>query len=476
MTFNSIQFLVFLPTTLALFWAISGRRHRNVILLVASYVFYGYWDWRFLGLIMVSTLVDYVVAQRVAATETDRGRTRWLLVSLVVNLGILGYFKYAGFFVDSALRFVDAIGFTANETMFRVLLPVGISFYTFQTISYTMDVYRRRIEPERSLLTFAVYVAFFPQLVAGPIERAQHLLPQLQRPAVAPDRERVRSALVLILSGLFKKVVIADLLAPVANAAFDHPDQQGSAMLLVGAFAFSLQIYGDFAGYSSIARGTSRLFGVELIRNFEQPYLSTNITQFWRTWHISLSNWLHDYLYIPLGGNRGTRWETARNLMLTMLLGGLWHGASWHFVVWGGLHGLALAVHRFLGAYEPRGLPPPPRWKDLPRIIPTFVFVTLLWIAFRASSFADATDYVRGLGEWRAPIVERPDFWRSDVLLVASLYAAALAMDLVDRSRARIDPLRTWGPVRWGLVVGAMLVAIAVSSGGKTEPFIYFQF
>ncbi len=358
--------------------------------------------------------------------------------------------------------------------MLTIVLPVGISFYTFQTISYTFDVFRRRIEPERDLLTFAVYVAYFPQLVAGPIERARRLLPQLQRPRRHPDATDRWTAFLLILTGLFKKVVLADGLAALVGARFSDPSAHGALSLLLGAYAFAIQIYGDFSGYSSIARGVSRLFGIELMRNFEQPYLSANITEFWRTWHISLSTWLRDYLYVPLGGNRSGRARTYRNLMLTMLLGGLWHGAAWTFVAWGGVHGLALAIHRAMGRRVPRDRPRPPRWRDAGRILLTFHFVAAAWVLFRADSFTLAGEYFAGLLRWADP--SAADGLAGAAVLVLGFLAAMLALDLVDRSRAVIRPLQRWGAVRIGVPVGLMVTALLVWSGGTPEPFIYFQF
>lgn len=345
MFFNSFEYAVFLPVVLVLYWTVL-RKRQNSLLLVASYFFYAAWDWRFLGLLMLSTIVDFCVGRTLGTRNEAATRKRLVGLSLAINLGVLGFFKYFNFFAESFADFMGRFGLAPDTPTLKVILPVGISFYTFQTLAYTIDVYRRKKEPEQNLLDFAVYVAFFPQLVAGPIERAQRLLPQIKTPRTSINYEQIRSGLFLILLGLVRKVVIADSLAPIVNEAFRTADSAGAVTLMVGIVAFALQIYGDFAGYSDIARGSSRLLGIELMENFNQPYLSRNITHFWRTWHISLSTWLRDYLYIPLGGNRKGVSKTYRNLMLTMLLGGLWHGAAWTFVVWGGLHGLYLVVHR----------------------------------------------------------------------------------------------------------------------------------
>lgn len=475
MIFNSFEFFVFLAVVVAAYWSLR-RRGQNLLLLVASYVFYGWWDYRFLSLIMISTLADFFIAQGVERTSADRVRRRWLLASLGVNLGILGFFKYFDFFIESAAGLLETIGVAVHPPLLAIVLPVGISFYTFQTISYTFDVYRRRVEPERNLITFGVYVAFFPQLVAGPIERAQRLLPQIQRDRVAPGIDRVWSATWLILTGLFKKIVLADGLAEVVQTRFDSPGQHGAVSLLIGVYAFSIQIYGDFSGYSSIARGVSRLFGIELMRNFEQPYLSTNIAQFWRTWHISLSTWLWDYLYIPLGGNRRGRRRTYINLMLVMLIGGLWHGAAWTFVVWGGLHGVYLAVDRALGAYEARGRPSAPRLGDVGRILMTFHAVAFAWIFFRASSLSAAVDYLSGFARITSTAAGDGGSLAAQAVGLVAFATAAFALDWIDRNRARYRPLEAWSPVPLGVAMAAMVVGLVVFSGGTLVPFIYFQF
>ena len=333
MLFNSVQFVLFFVAVVVMHWAATPR-WRNPILLAASYIFYGMWDWRFLGLLLVSTFVDYSVGRLLEGDRPERTRRALLATSVTVNLGILGFFKYANFFADGFVDLAGSIGLAPGQFTLQVILPVGISFYTFQTMSYSIDVYRRRLEPCRSVVDFATYVAYFPQLVAGPIERAHNLLPRLQRTDRSIGRAEIESGLGLILLGLVKKVVLADGVASVADKAFSDPSGLSFVAVAAGVVAFSIQIYGDFSGYTDIARGVSRLLGVELLLNFRQPYLARNITEFWRQWHISLSNWLRDYLYIPLGGNRRGSTLTVVNLMITMLLGGLWHGASWTFVFW----------------------------------------------------------------------------------------------------------------------------------------------
>ena len=333
MVFNSYAFALFLPIVLGGYWLLKGHRRQNAWLLVASYVFYGAWDVRFLLLMWFTTLVDFFVGKRLQREGDERTRRRVLALSLVVNLGVLATFKYFGFFTDSFASLASSVGVEVDPPTLQLLLPIGISFYTFHGISYTVDVYRRHIDAVDDLPTFAVFVAYFPQLVAGPIGRATIQLPQFQNDRELPDADHARSGAWLILIGLLKKIVIADSLAPLVNETWAAVETRSALALVLAAIGFSLQIYGDFSGYTDIARGVSRLFGIELLRNFDQPYLSRNITEFWRRWHISLSTWLRDYLYVPLGGNRKTARRTSFNLFATMLLGGLWHGAAWTFVI-----------------------------------------------------------------------------------------------------------------------------------------------
>jgi D-alanyl-lipoteichoic acid acyltransferase DltB (MBOAT superfamily) len=334
MLFNSFIFFIFLAVVLPLYYWLP-KKLRNPLLLVASYVFYGYWDYRFTALLAISTLIDFFVGQKLHLSANPNTRKRWLSLSMLSNLGILGAFKYYGFFVSSFAPLAAIFGGNLDYLHLNIILPVGISFYTFQTMSYTIDIYRRKLEPTNNFIDFAVFVSFFPQLVAGPIERASNLLPQIAKVPL-PSRIQVEKGIVLIATGLFKKVMIGDTAGRIVDHVFAQPEIYKSPELLAALVLFSIQIYADFSGYSSIARGTAKLLGIELMKNFEQPYLSRNITEFWRRWHISLSSWLRDYLYISLGGNRKGISRTYVNLMLTMLLGGLWHGASWNFVIWGG--------------------------------------------------------------------------------------------------------------------------------------------
>ncbi len=439
-----------------------------MVLLAASYVFYGWWDWRFLSLLAISTISDFVIG-RTMPSASESGRRRLLWLSVAVNLGLLGTFKYFNFFVDSAIDMLATVGLNPSTPVLQVVLPVGISFYTFQTLSYSFDVYRGRIEPCRSLIDFATFVAYFPQLVAGPVERAHRLLPQITTPREKPTASQVQSGLTLFAFGLMKKVAIADMLAPIVDRGFGtNPAQLSSTEVAVAIVGFSVQIYADFSGYTDMARGVSRLLNIELMRNFEQPYLSRNITEFWRRWHISLSTWLRDYLYIPLGGNRHGTASTYRNILITMLLGGLWHGAGWSFVLWGAIHGVALVVHRMVGGVASDARL---RFRDVPSIGATFGLVTAAWVFFRASSASHAVEMFGRLAAFESTNIVS---W--DGVLVVCFLAVLAILDLVqrtDRDRPIADGRR---PLTSGLAVGAALLAVLVASGSESSPFIYFQF
>ena len=400
MHFITSAFWAFLPTVLLLYWALRVHwRWQNALLLAASYFFYGWWDARFLLLIAGSTAVDFVVGRRLAALEAPRSRKAWLGVSLAFNLGMLAWFKYAGFLVEQWVSAWASVGVTMDPMTMQIILPVGISFYTFQTLSYSIDVYRRRIEPAQDVVAFATYVAFFPQLVAGPIERATRLLPQMLGPRSVTETS-VRSGLRLMCWGVFKKVVIADSAAVFANAAFGEAGWSGLYMA-VGVVAFALQIYGDFSGYSDIAIGTARLFGIRLQSNFRFPYFSRDLGEFWRRWHVSLNTWFRDYLYIPLGGSRRGRSRAVFNVAVVFLVSGLWHGADWKFVTWGAVHA-ACFVPLFLmgGNRRPEQVW---RWSDLPKTLWTFAVVCFAWVFFRADDMGHALDVLARMGQgWTA--------------------------------------------------------------------------
>lgn len=354
MLFNSGVFLKFFAAFLLLYWLVRhDLRARNWLIVLASYLFYGWWDYRFLSLILISSVMDYGVGLALQGAERPRARQAWLVVSLAGNLAILGFFKYYDFFVSSGAALLAQLGLPFHARTLGIILPVGVSFYTFQSISYVMDVYRRELPATRSLVQFLAYVSFFPQLVAGPIERAAHLLPQFAKTRAITPRMLEEGGWLMVL-GLFKKVVLADNLAPLADMVYQNTTFSGPAVAL-GTVAFAFQIYCDFSGYSDIARGTARVLGFDIMVNFNLPYAAANLREFWRRWHISLSTWLRDYLYIPLGGNRGGKARTCLNVFLTMLLGGLWHGAAWNFVLWGVWHGAGLVVQRVVRGASERG-------------------------------------------------------------------------------------------------------------------------
>lgn len=475
MLFNSIDFLIFLPVVLAVYYVLSTRA-QNVWLLVASYTFYGWWDWRFLGLILLSTVVDFWVGQKIAVSRDAKIKRRLLVVSILTNLGILGVFKYYGFFVQSLVSLLEAIGVQAHVTTLQIVLPVGISFYTFQTMSYSFDIYRGRIGPTKNFLNFALFVAYFPQLVAGPIERAHRLLPKLEAARKIAWLD-IAVGFELILLGFFKKVAVADTLGPLVDSRFADPSMSSGLDLLLTTYLFAFQIYADFSGYADIARGTSRFFGVDLMRNFNQPYLSQSITEFWRRWHISLSTWLRDYLYIPLGGNRKGARRTYANLMTTMLLGGLWHGANWTFVVWGGLHGLYLACHKLLlrGKRVSNGNFRVGSVMVFIRILVTFHLVCLTWIFFRADDLTGAFDVLSRIVLWEAgsPDMRALEIGERIALLLGTLV-------LLDWLQARRGDHAVM--VRWHWIprsIGyALLTLMTLTIGNVIDevPFIYFQF
>ena len=409
MLFNSPEFLLFLPIVFALYWFVVQRnlRAQNVLLVLASYVFYGWWDWRFLGLIALSTVVDYLVGLQIDGAQEKRTRKQWLAVSLVVNLGLLCYFKYSNFFIDSWVDVWTAAGVTMHVSSLKVILPVGISFYTFQTLSYSIDIYRGTLKPTRSFINFAAFVSFFPQLVAGPIERASRLLPQIENRREFKYEEGV-AGLRLILWGMFKKVVVADTCAIYANDIFANYTDYSGPTLMLGAVYFAFQIYGDFSGYSDIAIGTAKLFGIQLMTNFKTPYFARDIAEFWRRWHISLSTWFRDYLYIPLGGSRAGKWKSVRNVFVIFLISGFWHGANWTFIAWGGIHAclfLPLLLRGTNRRFATKTIAKN-RWlpnvRELLGMAWTFTMVCIAWVFFRAESVGEATAYLSKIGSIRA--------------------------------------------------------------------------
>ena len=405
MLFNSLEFLLFLPIVFILYWLIFGKslKFQNLLILISSYVFYGWWDYRFLALIFLSTVVDYTLGLKLDREKKTASRKFLLGLSVLFNLSLLGFFKYYNFFVDSWVDLLGSMGYEVQSTWtLNIVLPVGISFYTFQTMSYTIDIYRKQLKPTKDFISFASFVSFFPQLVAGPIERATNLLPQILNIRTFNYTQGLQG-LRLILWGMFKKVVIADSLAPIVDDIFANYDQLGGGTLILGALYFSFQIYCDFSGYSDIAIGTSKLFGFELMSNFKFPYFSRNIGEFWRRWHVSLSTWFRDYLYIPLGGSKRGRGKSLRNIFVIFIVSGFWHGANWTFLVWGLIHSL-LYVPSFLFKTNRKYTNAVvaedtwfPSWKELLQISTTFFFVAISWIVFRSDSLSDSFLYIKNI-------------------------------------------------------------------------------
>lgn len=460
MVFSQIEFLVFLAIVLVGAWSCRQRVTRNSVLLVASYYFYAYWDVRFCALLAFSTCVDFVVAKRIDASQNAVVRRRWLTLSLVSNLGVLGFFKYFNFFIESAESLFHSIGWGTHTL--NIVLPVGISFYTFQTLSYTIDVYRRTLRPARSWLDFSLYVAFFPQLVAGPIVRARELLPQLTDVPRWSNR-RCYAGAQLLLRGAVKKVILADRLGEAVDVVFAGPDLYSSATLWLAALAYAGQIYYDFSGYSDMAIGVAKMLGYRFPVNFRHPYLATSLSEFWRRWHMTLSRWLRDYLYIPLGGNRGGGWSVYRNLMITMTLGGLWHGAAWTFVAWGVVHGGGLVIERLvsnsLGVRLPRAM----GW------IVSMSVVLVAWVLFRSNDFHTASVYLVRMFTFADGIDWFPP-------LVIGVLACLVVEHAAWRTRLRLAmrlPSDAWySPI--GTAV--MLWSLVLYAPQGFRPFVYFQF
>ncbi len=400
MLFNSISFAIFLPLVFILYWFVTKKnlRSQNILLLIASYFFYACWDWRFLFLLVFSTFLDYFTGIEMSDANNKKTKKFWFWLSISVNLGFLAIFKYYNFFVKSFADSISQFGIQVNPWTLNLILPVGISFYTFHGLSYVIDIYNGKIKAEKNFIDYSVFVSFFPLLVAGPIERATHLLPQIQKKRTF-DYTRAADGLRQILWGLFKKIVIADNCAVYANDIFNHSAGYSGSTLLMGAIFFSFQIYGDFSGYSDIALGTARLFGIELLRNFAFPYFSRDIAEFWRRWHISLSSWFRDYLYIPLGGSKGGTWVKIRNTFIIFIVSGFWHGANWTFIAWGILNAIYF-LPLLLTRNNRNNLEIVAIGKSLPTIkelffmLVTFSLTVLAWIFFRAENIAHAVNYI----------------------------------------------------------------------------------
>jgi len=482
MLFNSIDFAIFLPIVFVLYWFITNKnlKLQNSLIVVSSFVFYGWWDWRFLILMVASASVDYIVGILLAKQENIRKRKLLLLCSILVNLGILAFFKYFNFFAENFVDAFSILGKRFNTISLQIILPVGISFYTFQALSYTIDVYRKKLEPTKSIIHFFAFISFFPQLVAGPIERATNLLPQFYKKRTF-DYDLAVNGLKQILWGLFKKMVIADNCAEYANQIFNHSSDYSGSTLVLGALFFTFQIYCDFSGYSDIAIGTARLFGFSIMRNFAFPYFSRDIAEFWRRWHISLSTWFRDYLYIPLGGSKGGAWFKVRNTLIIFVVSGFWHGANWTFIVWGVLNAIYFLPLLLLnknrinlgiiaqGKYLPN-------LKEFIQMSLTFGMIVFAWIFFRANNLEHAFAYISGICS--KSIFSIPSFPGSEnsTSLIFLMILFLIIEWLGREQQYAIAKLGlNWAkPVRW--TVYYSLIFAIFYFGGKEQQFIYFQF
>ncbi len=485
MSFASIQFLLFLPLVFSVYYIRPTIRWQNAVSVLASYYFYGWWDYRFCALLFGTSALDYWLGARIAKTDRPAARRTLLILSLVSNLGLLGFFKYYNFFVSSLVLALDKAGLHIHTLLLNVILPAGISFYTFQSLSYTIDIYRGRLTASRDFLAYLGFVSFFPHLVAGPIQRASFLLPQFTRLRCFSYSDAV-SGCRLMLWGFFKKVAVADNLAPVVDAAYNNPGSASAGQLALATVCFAFQIYGDFSGYSDMAAGMSRLFGIELSRNFAYPYFSQSIADFWRRWHISLSTWFRDYVFIPLGGSRCERGTRVRNIVVTFLLSGLWHGAAWTFVLWGALHALYLIPHHWRKRVETpsdHGMPPvvperEGRWQAGGRILVTFVLVCFGWVLFRARNLAGAAVIYQKIA---AGIFSSSFF--SEVTATLSAWPKAFivlgGLILIEWTcRTRWSPLElpSWPrAARWA-VYTIIIWSILYFAPAEIQPFVYFQF
>ena len=483
MLFNSIDFAIFLPIVFLLYWFVANKnlKLQNFLIVVASYVFYGWWDWRFLSLILFSTIVDYSVGLGLKNQENPIKRKLLLWTSILINLGFLGFFKYYNFFLENFVTVFQFFGHPINPQGLNVILPVGISFYTFQTLSYSIDVYKRKLKPTKDFIAFMAFVSFFPQLVAGPIERATHLLPQFYTKRNF-DYDKAVDGLRQILWGLFKKIVIADNAAQFANEIFNNSADYSGSTLVLGALFFTFQIYGDFSGYSDIAIGTSRLFGFDLMQNFNYPYFSRDIAEFWRRWHISLSTWFRDYVYIPLGGSRGNTKMKIRNTFIIFIVSGFWHGANWTFIIWGALNAIYFLPLLLLNknrvntntVAEGKYLP---SIKEFLQMLITFSLTVLAWIFFRAENVGHALSYLSTILSKSLFTIPNFEFSKSVLLPTSFFILVFIIIEWFGRKKKHPfeDLENTLNPLIRKIVYLTIIVSI-FSFGGGTQEFIYFQF
>ena len=482
MLFNSLDFAIFLPIVFLLYWFVAQRnlKLQNVLIVIASYIFYGWWDWRFLSLILFSTIVDYTIGILLAKEENSVKSKLFLWTSIVVNLGFLGFFKYYNFFLENFVDAFSFFGYQLSASGLNIILPVGISFYTFQTLSYSIDVYKRKLEPTKDFIAFSAFVCFFPQLVAGPIERATHLLPQFYKKRQF-EYDKAVDGMRQILWGLFKKVVIADNCAQIVNMVFENHENYNGSSLVIAAVLFSFQIYGDFSGYSDMAIGTSRLFGFDLMQNFAYPYFSRDIAEFWRRWHISLSTWFRDYLYIPLGGSRVSKLKQIRNVLIIFIVSGFWHGANWTFIVWGAINAFFILPSIVLNTNRNNieivaNNSILPSFKEMVQIGFTFSITTIAWIFFRAENMAHALSYLKGIS---TSLLSLPQI-NSNTISVKILFLLLVFLLLVEwmgrKNSFALENFKQIKPIYRRIFYIVLLLLIVIFGVTAKTEFIYFAF
>ncbi len=482
MLFNSLEFLIYLPIIFIIYWFVLNKnlKLQNLLIALASYFFYGWWDFRFLALILFSTLLDYTLGRLIDKENRTQRRKLFLWLSILVNIGFLGIFKYYNFFIDSFIATFSHFGLSLNSRTLNIILPVGISFYTFQTLSYTIDIYRKKMKATKDFVAFAAFVSFFPQLVAGPIERATNLLPQFSKKRTFSYQDGM-DGMLLITWGFFKKIVIADNLAFVVDEIFKNYDSYSGDILILGAVLFAFQIYADFSGYSSIARGLAKWFGFDLMVNFNFPYFSRNIGEFWRRWHISLSTWFRDYIYIPLGGSRVTKTKAIRNIFIIFLVSGFWHGANWTFIAWGGLHAMLFIPSFVLGTnrqYKGKGFGESnflPNVKESLSVLYTFIVVTIGWVFFRSESITDSLHYIIGMFNWYShpPFLNPYDYQSLDKeFLVLGVF---IFIEYLLNAK-KLHRFKSSTVLVWTACILLFVFTLLSNPVSKEMSFIYFQF
>jgi len=476
--FNSIEFLVFLPIVFSLYWFVLNKNlfFQNLLILLSSYLFYGWWDYRFLSLIIFSTIVDFFIGKKIYLTKDIKKRKLFLMLSLVVNLGILGFFKYFNFFIDSFSDFISLTGYNIdNQWTLSIILPVGISFYTFQTMSYSLDIFRKEMKPVNDFVAFASFVSFFPQLVAGPIERAKALLPQMMKKRNF-DYLQAMFGLRLIIWGMFKKVVVADSLAKYVDIFYANPNDYTGLPSIIAILFFTFQIYCDFSGYSDIAIGTARLFGIKLNRNFNVPYISTSFTEFWKRWHISLSSWFRDYVYISLGGNRVGKLINYRNLIITFIVSGLWHGANYTFIVWGAIHGFLLIVEKFFADLK-SGI----SINRIIKIIVTFFITNITWVFFRSNNISEAFSILKNATDLNMDLNSTIYSFRGlgidffELLMMCSLILLIICIEFFEDKTKKLTFYKS-NRIQFIWIQILIFFILFFSTRGELKNFIYFQF